>query len=707
MAGNQYHPLINKFSPPTLRRTYEAYPEKANLYQLVLSHLPTELYVLEEEYLGKTRERVQFAPALGAIEVDPVISDIRRALQNSMLTNLRNAGYKVRDRFPQVINTTVNYVPEWKFLRIYPAFNLRIMHFGGNYWLCVDHQLIVRSRIYLATIENRTSVLRMNPSQRVLFRNGDVWSAGRLIDSDGEKCNIALPSGTTVLSAKQDVVVELTRMQIAVLAPTFGISAQDIESFIKRNSFLTVANAPRARLDACNEFIQQLAQHIFPLVDGEIKIQLEPVSASLRPPHFVVEKDFEEPTVAFDHTDRSKRAQDIFSGLTKFGAYDKSTSPLRLVVVSTTPRRVMMENLVERLNRGAARYPGAHKTFGSRITIREHLVCRSVSEYEERIQAFVRSNARGETDLALVYLPKTGDTDDVNHPYFHVKGLLVHEGLASQMVDEATVLKPDYRDLSLALNMYAKAGYAPWVLDEAISDADLFIGLSSSQIKRNGQIVRMMGYVNVFDAYGRWQFYQGDSTAFSFDDRLRHYSNLVRNSLAAYQAQNGSNLRSVHIHLTKPFSGEERTVIANAVRSVVSNASIVFVWINSHHILRLYDLSDGSDGRIRRATYLHHTPSRGYLSTTGSNMFNQQSMGTPIPLELSVWADPADAIPTFHTICQQILSLTRLNWASSRNFCQEPITTKFAGDIARLMNAFMQDPAFSINPSLRGTPWFL
>jgi hypothetical protein len=707
VAGDQYRPSMNNHAHLTSQRTYEAYPERANLYQLVFNHSPTKLYLFEEECLGKTRERVQFTPAEGAMYIVPVISDIRRALQHSLLAHLRNAGYKVKDRFPQVIDTTVNYVPEWKFLRISPAFNLRIMHFGGSYWLCMDHQLIVRSRVSLATIEKLTSALRMNPSQRMWFRNGDIWSAGKWIASDDTRCNIALPDGSTVLSAKQYVIPKLTRTQIAVLAPTFGINAQEVESVIKRHSFLTIANASRARLDACNAFIQQLAQRVFPLVDGEITLQLEPVSASLRPPHFVVERDFEEPTVAFDHTDRSKRAQDIFSGLTKFGAYEKSTSPLRLLVISTTPRRGMMENLIERLNRGAARYPGAQKTFGSKMTIREHLVCDSVSEYQERIQEFVRSNARRETDLALVYLPKTGDTDDVHHPYFRVKGLLVQEGLASQMVDEATVLRPDFRDLNLALNMYTKAGYAPWVLDEALSDVDLFIGLSSSQIKRNGQIVRMMGYVNVFDSYGRWQFYQGDSTAFSFDDRLRHYSNLIRNSLAAYQDNNGSNLRLVHIHLTKRFSTEERTVIAHAVRSVVPGASIIFVWINSDHILRMYDLSDGSDGRIRRATTLHHTFSHGYLSTTGSNMFNQQSMGTPIPLELSVWADPVDAMPPFHTICQQVLSLTRLNWASSRNFCQEPITTKFAGDIARLMNAFMQDPTFSVNPSLRGTPWFL
>ena len=191
MAGNQYHPLMNNSSGSFPHRTYEAYPERANLYRLVFNHPPVKLYVLEKEDLGKTREVVQFFPAPGATDVVPIISDIRRALQHSLLITLRSADFKVKDRFPQIINTMVNYVPEWKFFRVHPAFNLQIMHFDGNYWLCVDHQLIVESRISLATIEKQTSTLHMFPSQRVLFRNEAVWSAGRLIDSDHETCTIA------------------------------------------------------------------------------------------------------------------------------------------------------------------------------------------------------------------------------------------------------------------------------------------------------------------------------------------------------------------------------------------------------------------------------------------------------------------------------------------------------------------------------------
>ena len=217
----------------------------------------------------------------------------------------------------------------------------------------------------------------------------------------------------------------------------------------------------------------------------------------------------------------------------------------------------------------------------------------------------------------------------------------------------------------------------------------------------------MMGYVNVFDSYGRWRFYQGDSVAFSFEERLRYFGHLINRSIAAYKADSRAKLHFIQIHLTKHFSGAERQALASAVRAIEPEAVITFVWINPHHNLRLYNLSTGSDGQIHRALYLENDTNRVYLTTTGSNEFQQPGMGTPIPLQLTIWADPADTTISLRDVSQQILSLTRLNWGSSRNFCQEPITTKFAGDIARLMNRFLEDPSFSVNTALRGVPWFL
>jgi argonaute-like protein implicated in RNA metabolism and viral defense len=347
-----------------------------------------------------------------------------------------------------------------------------------------------------------------------------------------------------------------------------------------------------------------------------------------------------------------------------------------------------MERLVQRLNRGSMRYPGAHKTFGSEMEVSSVLACQDIGEYDDAIRDFSRTDSAKETNVALVFLPKDAGAIDLKHPYYSVKGQLLKEGIVSQMVDRTTLYNPEWRDLNLALNIYAKAGHTPWVLDEALPGADLFIGLSSSVAKRGQKVVKMMSYVNVFDSYGRWKFYEGDSKAFEFDDRLNHYEKLVKESLAAYKAEKGTDIRNVHIHLTKPFSAQERRVISAAIRTTAPEASVIFVSINSHHVVRMYDLSEANDGRVTRSTYL-------------------VKMGTPIPLELTLWADPPEALPAVNQIGQQVLSLTRLNWASTRSFCHEPITTKYAGDIAKLMTAFMEDPEFSVNTRLRGVPWFL
>src|SRR5205807_7006728 len=142
--------------------------------------------------------------------------------------------------------------------------------------------------------------------------------------------------------------------------------------------------------------------------------------------------------------------------------------------------------------------------------------------------------AGGIGEVGCLYAPKQANSGRGQSPkvrslsctsptHLRVKGAPVQEGLASQMVDESTVQSLDWRELNLALNIYVKAGNIPWAFDDAIPGVDLFIGLSSSQPLYGSHRDRMMGYVNVFDAYGRWHFYQGDSMAFSFSERLSHY----------------------------------------------------------------------------------------------------------------------------------------------------------------------------------------
>lgn len=697
----------------------DAYPERANLYRLDLDPAPERLYLLPARQPTR-RETVRFTPTDGAQEVPLTIKYLKRAMETAILERVNGSVFKISSlsslRFPLIVDTTHRHVLPGKRigagspstrLDIYSAYTTRVMRFGEYYYLCVDHHLLNRTHISLAYIEGKVRGFHPDQGQRVFVREDATWVTGRLAAVTNTECFVEVDGRNNVRVAKHAIFLELTRTQLAQLAALFGLSSNELERYIKQISFLTTSDAPRARLDACTDFVQRLASACFPIVlDSGATIAIHPAPGALRPPYFLVGKDVEEVDVVFDHLDRSKRSKNILTGLTRFGAYDKPSTPLRIAIISPADRLAQMEALVERLNGGAQLYPGALRVFGGAIEIRERATA-DVAQYEDVIRELVRGQSRHDIDLALVYLPKSGDISSPTHPYYRTKRLLVREGLISQMVDEATVRNPNWRDFNLALNMFAKTGHAPWVLDQAIPGVDLFIGLSSSQVKRGGQIIRMMGYVNVFDSYGRWQFYQGDSAAFSFQERLRHYGELIKNSIAAYQAQHGGTLRTVQIHLTKQFSAQERRVLADAVRSVIPNCAVIFVWVDSNHPLRLYDMSSESRGYIARTTYLLDGETRLYLATTGNNVFGQKGMGTPVPVQLTIWADPPVALPPLGEIAQQIVSLTRLNWASSRNFCQEPITTKYAGDIARFMVAFVNDPTFSVNASLRDKPWFL
>lgn len=694
---------------PATNNIIDAYPERANLYPLALNRLPRKLYEVQNTVKGKTREEVYLKPVAGIQPTEPTLRNMRRALTRCVIEGLERAGYKLSRLGSKVVKTDINYAPAaGKALKIYSAFRLQILYIGGYYYLCLDHQLIVRATLSLASLLKLDRSLRLDSEQRVLLKlETNEWEEGRLLSADSGSSQLSLTTGNEVRAANEFIYPELTHVQITKLAPALGVKPQELERSIKQYSFLTVDNAARARLDACNSFAAQLAEAVFPISEGDITLRIEPHAAVLRPPRFTVGKDLSEPKVSFDHVDRTKRSQEILKGLISFGAYDKPASQINLVLVTTPDSKVMMGKLVDRLNDGSLRYPGSDETFGSKMVVQgEPLIFRAVEEYESGLQEFVRTDARREANVALVYLPKDNNINDPRHPYYRVKALLLKEGLASQMVDRSTVYNPDWRDLNLALNTYAKAGHTPWVLDEAMPGVDMFIGLSSSSLRRGGQIVRMMGYVNVFDSYGRWRFYQGDTESFPFEERLKHYGELVKKSVAAYRAENGGTLNSVHMHLTKKFSRDERKVLASAVRVAAPGASVTFVSINPHHPLRLYDLAE-STGQISRSTYLCNDDGRLYLATTGSNIYNQRGMGTPIPLELTIWADPMEAMPPVNEIGQQVLSLTRLNWASSKSFCHEPITTKYAGEIAKKMTAFMQDQSFSVNPCLRGTPWFL
>ncbi len=176
-----------------------------------------------------------------------------------------------------------------------------------------------------------------------------------------------------------------------------------------------------------------------------------------------------------------------------------------------------------------------------------------------------------------------------------------------------------------------------------------------------------MGFVNVFNEYGRWQFYSGGNHTFAYDERAQHYEQLVESTLSRLTL---SEAPTICFHYSAKFSTDDRTAILRAARRVRPQGRYVFVWINTQHHIRLYDSRPETDGSVARGRYVIAGKNQIYLSTTGYNPY-RRAIGTPHALELTVRietpGDPSGATPDLRVLAIQILSLTKLNWASTNS----------------------------------------
>ena len=285
----------------------EVYSERANLFPIGVKPLPTELYMVRHQSGQKAHEELRFTPIAGATVVDADPRRLRWAIQASVLRGVAAAGLSVKKGpRPTIVDKDSNLATQ-AALRIYPAYELQVAEFGGQRFLCLDHRLRVHANLSLGRLMAQVGGFLPLPEQRVLVRSQGGWEDATLVEVGSHGCELVLASGETSLVASKDVVPDLTRDQIVQLAPILGVRTDQLERTIKQLSLLTIANASRARLDACVEFAERLASGVFPIQEGHVTISIRPTPAALRPPAFVVGKDLVEPSVAFDRIDVTKR----------------------------------------------------------------------------------------------------------------------------------------------------------------------------------------------------------------------------------------------------------------------------------------------------------------------------------------------------------------------------------------------------------------
>jgi predicted HTH transcriptional regulator len=735
MRGPQGSPFIQALAEGTRRMRQEM--EKLGLsapeYHVSLGQTKVTLYsrapereaVLQAELYGEAAGATNLFP-LNFLGEDGVALEYQeiRLLRKDVLAALR-AKLKADDWFIDsqrygkiVAHRRASDIPlppaVASLLRFYPAYSMELRAHFGQYYLCIDYVLEVKNvrtvqkllhDLPITELINRRANAQVDQEWlpvKIVAVEGE-WMTVYLYDQDAEK---AVASSKVIPELPLPVLKQLLQKHRAFF---------DLHREVKRHSLRGERNASRTRFDYTRHIADELSDSIFPLSMPGMTVSMTSQPASLyrgaAPPGsgFPL-RGLREPYVAFN---RRGEETNIRDGITRFGSWEAEPRAIELIPVCLSNQRQNMAALIEQLKTGKYKYRGSERTFGVRLTYNSIVTAEEPVAVVRECQRLLREHPEWAQHpelnrLFLVHTPEAGyESDDEGSPYYRAKRLLLEAGLPCQMVDTPSLESPDMKDLNLALNIITKCGSTPWVLPDAIPDADFFVGLSYTQSRRSsGQ--RLMGYANVFNQYGRWLFYSANTQTFAYEERHQYYQSLVEQTFGKMPLSESPN---IYFHYSAEFSREDREAILAAARRIRPRGTYSFVWINMHHRVRLYDTRPETDGSVPRGSYIVGSGRQIYLSTTGFNPY-RRTVGTPQVLEATVWVERPERAPQaladLRSLAVQLLSLTKLNWASTDSLCAEPITIKYAGDVAYFTDAFLrQGQIFQLHPRLSKTAWFI
>lgn len=608
-----------------------------------------------------------------------------------------------------------HHVPEAvsRILRIIPAYTLNVRTYFDRHYLAIDYSVRVQS----------------------------IWRASQVVDAFGTEGVVGLRAfgvvedkllrGRVARAAPDNVTLRLQNAQEEVDLPVNKVFPSlrrhqldellnrfapdfDLGRAIKAAAHSAVQGGARRRAEQIARCVGIIGEAAFPITQSTRTVTLEPRPLLLSEDgdgrRALRIEEIGEPEVQFG----GKRATaNIREGITTFGSYKDEPKELELVGIVEAGLEQKMRDLVDRLQTGSFRYRGAERTFATRLRLAQvnsAVGCRVDEECRRLVGAYPEWQASETLNrLLLVHTPEAGfSTDDVTSPYYVAKRILLEAGIPCQMIDTPTLIDPNYKDLNLALNIVAKTGVTPWVLPETIPDADFFVGLSYTSGGK-GSENRIVGFANVFNQYGRWEFYSGGNEAVPYQYRANHYEELVRETLGKLELREHP---TVYFHYSAKFNRREREAIRRGAQAVRPNGRFVFIWINSHHPIRLFDDRPETDGSVARGRYAIGGRNQIYLSTTGHNPY-RRALGMPRALEINVYPDDEKVAGhsslDHKSLARQVLSLTKLNWASTDALCGEPITIRYAKSIAYLTAAFQRQEkgSFKLHSVLERTPWFI
>jgi hypothetical protein len=443
---------------------------------------------------------------------------------------------------------------------------------------------------------------------------------------------------------------------------------------------------------------------------------------------------FSEPQLSFDETNPAGRvSRSPYGGLNEYGPFDLHTrkfSKIKAEFIYPVGYQDQVETINTVLNRALqTQFRTKLDTSFSQI---HNTLCSSylkkINELSEKTES-----------IFLVYMPHLM-AERINRDYFAVKAQTVKIGIPSQIMTRITFDRiTGFTPIILALNVYAKYGGIPWSLADCLKKVDMILGIGlvfrrekvvgthEEKDARFGRIRKFFGYVNIFNKYGLWRFFEGVAKdEVDFKSLTMGLRAMINTSIELYMKEKEEETppKQLIFHSPKRFSKREISVIQRAMGFVAKDTGIeedefnyALLHISDTHPIRAFN-PYSSFFACKRGTCIALTPYTSILCTTGETQL-PPDMGTPRLLRVRLEYKTKNFKINIFDLSEHVFALSKLNWRSTRLRVRLPVSIMFSRLLADFAAAFRSEEIrtifrphaesgrIEVHEKLRRKPWFI
>lgn len=453
-----------------------------------------------------------------------------------------------------------------------------------------------------------------------------------------------------------------------------------------------------------------------------------------------------EPTQYCFDPSRTKRSDYAWSGLERYGPYDRDSFPKRtprILVICPDTVSGRVSQALKKFRDGISSVKNSVYEKGFADTfylVNPEFISLSVpifgnerksmgQIYRQVLEDHLARDTMYDAAIA-VWLDEHAGLPDVDNPYLYTKAILLTNGIPIQGVRLSTITANpyslQYSFQNLAVALYAKMGGIPWTIDHDLTvDDEIVIGMGTAELSgsRFERRQRHIGITTVFRGDGNYLLgnLSRECSYEQYPDVLKESTvNVLKDIKSRNGWRRGDTVRVVY-HAFKPLKNVEVSeIVKSCVDEVGCEQTIEFAFltVSFDHPFKLLDtLQQGKSPRRGGSPKGVFAPDRGMMAqlgrytrllcTNGPTLIKKST--SPLPSPILVHWHKESTYRDLPYLTEQVLKFTALSWRSTLP-AQRPVTIYYSELIARLLARLKSIPGWSpavLNTKLRTSKWFL